>query len=671
MKTLFSGLLLALVVSHASAQKAPVKFGDVPLEDLQMKRYPLDSSASAVVLADYGQSTLEFDQTNGFFLLFERTTRIKILTKEGLDEANFTIPLYHNGSADEKVSGLKTATYNLENGKVVETRGKSDNVFKEKYDANVDLMKVTLPAVKEGSVVEITYKVNSDFFVNLQDWEFQRTIPVRLSEYRANIPEYFSYDKYMQGYLTLFVNEQKEEASSITFNNKERSGGNVSTTTYSQDKLDFRQIRHRWVVKDAPAFKVEPFLTTYRDYISKINFELSYIKYPNQPIKPYLGTWGEICEKLNTDEDFGGEVRGNGFLKKYVEEATAKATTPEEKVIALHKFVADRMTWNGESRKYTASSLKKVFEEGKGNSAEINLLLASMLEKAELEAYPVLISTRDHGFVRESVAILDQFNYAICAVKLNDKVMLLDATDNLLPSGVLPERCLNGQGLLVSKAGPQWVALKAPKSRKVVSANLVVSQNGGLKGSFKVDQSGYYARKSRKEYFASGEKDYVKNVFDEHTWQIDKSTFQNHKDVTQVFKEEYDVTLEEGGADAIDVIYLDVVSLSRDKENPFKAEKREYPVDFGSPYEEMYLARIVIPEGYVADEIPKPKILLLPENSAKYSYNITQFGNTLNVASQLQVNRSLFTQDEYVHLREFYAQMVAKQAEQIVLKKKQ
>lgn len=671
MKTLFSGLLLALVVCYASAQKAPIKFGDVPLEDLQMKRYPLDSTASAVVLADYGQSTLQYDQTNGFFLVFERITRIKILTKEGLDEANFTIPLYHVGSADEKVSGLKTATYNLENGKVVETRGKSDNVFKEKYDANHDFMKVTLPAVKEGSVVEITYKVSSDFFVNFQDWEFQRTIPVRWSEYRANIPEYFSYDKYMQGYLTLFVNEQKEEASSITFNNKERSGGNVSVTSYSQDKVDYREVRHRWVVKDAPAFKVEPYLTTYRDYISKINFELSYIKYPNQPIKPYLGTWGEICETLATDEDFGGEVRGNGFLKKYVEEATAKATTPEEKIIALHSFVSQRMTWNGESRKYTSSPLKKVFEEGKGNSAEINLLLASMLEKAGLDAYPMLVSTRDHGFVRESTAVLSQFNYVICAVKLNDKMMLLDATDNLLPTGVLPERCLNGQGLIVSKAGPQWVPLKAPKSRKVVSANLVVSHNGVLKGSFKVDQSGYYARTSRKKYLASGEKDYVKEVFDEHRWQVDKSAFQNHKDVTQGFKEEYDVTLDDGGTEAIDVIYLDVVSLAREQENPFKSEKREYPVDFGSPYEKMYLARITIPEGYVADEIPKPKIILLPENSAKYSYSITQIGNTLNVTSQLQVNKSLFSQEEYVHLREFYAQMVAKQSEQIVLKKKQ
>jgi hypothetical protein len=36
----------------------------------------------------------------------------------------------------------------------------------------------------------------------------------------------------------------------------------------------------------------------------------------------------------------------------------------------------------------------------------------------------------------------------------------------------------------------------------------------------------------------------------------------------------------------------------------------------------------------------------------------------------LQVNKSLFMQEEYPDLREFYSLVVAKQAEQIVLKKK-
>lgn len=44
--------------------------------------------------------------------------------------------------------------------------------------------------------------------------------------------------------------------------------------------------------------------------------------------------------------------------------------------------------------------------------------------------------------------------------------------------------------------------------------------------------------------------------------------------------------------------------------------------------------------------------------------------NYLLISSNFSVNRILFSQEEYPLLREFYNQVVAKQAEQIVLKKK-
>ena len=108
----------------------------------------------------------------------------------------------------------------------------------------------------------------------------------------------------------------------------------------------------------------------------------------------------------------------------------------------------------------------------------------------------------------------------------------------------------------------------------------------------------------------------------------------------------------------------------QEKENPFKLEKREYPVDYGSPLEKMYQCKFTIPDGYTIDELPKSIILKLPDNSARYVYSLVQNGNAISLTSNLQINNSLFSQDEYPHLREFYTQLVAKQAEQIVLKKK-
>lgn len=222
-KVLF--LLLFIAAFVLKAQKPPAKFGDIPMEDMKMAVYPLDSSASAVVLVDYGESRINYSQTDGFQITFERLRRVKILSKDGLKYGDFSIPLYHDSDQEEKATNLKVATYNLENGKIVATKTKSETFIKEKYDANLNFTKVAWTNVKEGSVIEISYTVISDFLFNFQDWEFQTTIPTRWSEYRARIPEYFNYEKYMQGYVSLSVVENEMASNSFTVNSSHRNAG--------------------------------------------------------------------------------------------------------------------------------------------------------------------------------------------------------------------------------------------------------------------------------------------------------------------------------------------------------------------------------------------------------------------------------------------------------------
>ena len=673
MRILLPGLLFALAAGHSYAQKPAFKFGEIPIEDMKMVRYDKDSSASALVLGDFGQSSLTYSQNDGFSLLFERITRIKILSKDGLDWATFTVPLYHNGGANEKFSSLKAATYNLENEKVVQTKLNSDAVFKEKVNANIDRMKITLPNVREGSIVEISYKVTSDFLFNFQDWEFQSTIPTRRSEYRASIPEFYNYDKYMQGYVVLTVNETKSVPTSITITSKERDTNRYNTSTeFSHDKIDFQENRFRWAAEDVPAFKPEPFITTSKDYISKINFELAYKKFPGRAIEPVMGSWIDINKQFSESPNFGDEITGNGFLKKTVDEITAGFTTTEQKISAINSYVKQNISWNGSSQDFTDTPLKKVMEDKKGSSAEINLLLASMLEKAGINVFAVLISTRDHGFVRETVPISSQFNYVLCLVKFDNKQLLLDATDKLLPTGVLPERCLNGSGFVVSAtAGHSWIPLKSPiKSKTYYNADLTLSAGGELKGKVQADRSGYYAHSGRKKFFTKGEGDYVKDFIGSKSWVVEKSVFTNAKEISESFKELHEVVINDHVISSDAVIYINPFVVLQEEENPFKLEKREYPVDFGSPMEKLYMCKITIPEGYIVDELPQSRLLKLPDNAARYTYSLTQTGNTITLTSDLQINNSLFTQDEYPHLREFYNLVVAKQAEQIVLKKK-
>jgi hypothetical protein len=670
MKRLFTIAFVSITLI-SFCQKPPLKFGDVSDKEVSMTIYPPDSSAAAVVLYDYGTSAITYNQSDDWFKLgFERITRIKILTKDGYEYADFEVPLYHSSSAKEKLTGLKVVTYNLENGKIVETKMKSDGVFEEKYDQNIDLIKFTAPNVKEGSVIEVAYKITSDFLHYFRDWEFQSTIPVVWSEYRASIPEYFNYEKFMQGYITLFVNETKDVTKSILITSKERSGGRITQTSFQTDKIDYRENNLRWATKDVPAFRSEPYMTSSHDYISKINFELAYYKFPNQPIKNVMGTWADLNKSFLESEYFGGAVKGSGFLRKITEEVTAGADTPKEKVVRIYNFVSNNIEWDGTYRKYlTDDNLKNALDKKKGSSSHINLMLVSMFQKAGLTAHPVLLSTRSNGFVRENFALSSQFNYVVALVIIDGNPVLLDATDRLLPMGVLPERCINGRGYIIAQDNPGWIELSAPKTKVVSAIDLTLNENGQFDGNLKITSNGYSARRSRYAYLSKGEEEYMKNFEPAKRLSITSKEFLNVKDIDKSFEEQYDFTWDENSGTA-NTLFLSPILHLQESSNPFKLEKRDYPVDFGSAFDKVYTLKLQFPESYQLDEVPESKIISLPGNAGRFIYNVQVTGNTLSITSMLNINKSFFVQDEYPVLREFYNIVVAKQAEQVVLKKK-
>jgi hypothetical protein len=522
-----------------------------------------------------------------------------------------------------------------------------DGVFKEKFNRNINLQKFTLPNVKEGSIVEYSYTVSSDFLTNFPNWQFQYDIPVRWSEYWAVFPEFFTFEKYMQGYI-----------APTSYEAKNKSGVEFNTTA------------HHWISKNVPAFKAEPFMTSESDYVSKINMALSYISFPGQPLQQIMGTWDKLNTTLLESESFGKAVTGSNFLKKKAEELTIGMTDPLQKTKAIFNFIQATIEWDGEKDKYV-DNLKKVFDDKKGTTADINVMLASMLEKVNVPVDMVLLSTRDHGFIRQQYPMTDQFNYVICLVTIGDKKLLLDATDKYMPMGILPERCLNGMGLIISKLRHGWLDI-APmaKARTVIMTELAINDKGELKGKVNYTCDGYDAHRLRNSYHRKGEGDYVKDFLSDKNWEVGKTEFQNIIAIEQSAKQGHEFSISEYGMLAGDVLYINPFVTGQTKENIFKLPVREYPVDFGSAMEKIYMSKIAIPDGFSVDELPPPKIITLPNGAAKYTYNVSHIGNSLNVVSSLQINKSLFLQDEYPNLREFYNQLVAKQAEQIVLKKK-
>ena len=661
--------LLCSSVAALSGTPPDITFGKVDKATLSMTHYPLNSTAGAVVLGDYGSSRIDYNQAQGLQVIFTRHTRIKILNSSAYDLANVYVNLYKQGNDEEKISRVKGYTYNLENGKVVKTKLNRRGVFEEAYSDHLNRAKFTLPNVKEGAVIEYSYRITSEFLSYLRDWEFQREIPTAWSEYEVTIPEYFHYNQLSRGYHPLVVNERSTSSSSFNFSTKERTGNRVTQTTMSHNSLNFQQRVQRWAAQDVPALTEEPYITTMNDYVTQMVFELSSVNIPGQPFQDFSSTWQEVDKELMDHAYFGDLLSSSQSVRRTAEEVVAGATSPHEKMVRIFNYVRDHVKWNEVSQLVGSQSLKKTLSEGTGNSADVNLLLIALLREAGFNASPVVLSTRDHGIVLEPFPRINQFNYVIAQVQVDSTSQLLDATDPLCPYNLLPLRCLNNHGRIVGPSvAEHWVALQpAAPSAHMVVANLSVEGNQ-LVGEVVRSNAQYDALRVRKKLASFSSQDNFVTSVKQSQPGIQHYELAQGEALEELIKETMEVAFTTGLQQAGKVLYIDPFVIEAE-ENPFKSTIRTYPVDYPHPMRHLYILNLTIPEGYAVDELPEALSIALPDNGGTYRFAVTQRGNILQINSQLNISKTRFYAQEYAALQRFHQQVADKQREQIVLVK--
>ena len=105
------------------------------------------------------------------------------------------------------------------------------------------------------------------------------------------------------------------------------------------------------------------------------------------------------------------------------------------------------------------------------------------------------------------------------------------------------------------------------------------------------------------------------------------------------------------------------------KENIYKTDERKFPVDYSYGNSKTFVAQYEIPQGYRVETLPKPVMMAMPDKDASFTLNVAVNDNKIQVIRKFTVNKVMFLPEEYPNLKEFYNQMVAKEAEVIVLKK--
>lgn len=659
MKSIYITLYFMLaMILQAAAQKGQPGFGKVDKADLEMKDCDFDKGADAMVLIDYGsiyydRGTVGF---SAFKTVFERRTRIKILKEKGISNADVEISFYtHNN--EEKIFKINANTYNLDaEGKVVTSEVKKNAIYTKKIDGNYSKMVFSFPEVKVGSIIEYAYTIERETY-NLRDWYFQHRIPVRYSEYQLKVPQFFRFS--VQPSVVDPIEDKQE----------------VINESISMDEgfVETKVLKSNYIMRNLPGVKDEPFMGSPKDYMQRLEFQMTQIYYSESRVVDLSLRWADVIKnRLRMEDDFGLQLEKNVSGAKPLIEDAKQIADEEARMKFIYNTLRKTMTWNkDEDYVYTDNGVIKTWETKTGNVADINLLLINLLNNAGLKATPILFSTRDHGLVTPHYPFINQFNTVMAYVMLNNKTFVLDATDKEISPKLVPEKVVNTNGFIVEGENGKWKDILSGKSKYRVMAAVQgeIDEAGNMKGTGLVNCYEYARAQRLKEWKQDNIKfknDYFISPYP--GLKIEEINLNNLEadSLPLEQKVKFNATLNSSG----EYRYFNINLFSDLEKNPFIADTRVSDVDFGVQKDYTIFGNYTIPAGFVFDGLPENIAMTTSDNGIVFNRTVQAESNLLNVRMTLEFKKTFYTADTYAEFKEFYKKLFDKLNEQVVIKKK-
>ncbi len=621
--------------------------GKVTIDELKEKRHPIDTSAAAAILFNRCHVIVDDNKYTSVSYSFEM--KIKIYKKEGFDYANFE-KRYFGRKDTNSLTLTDVATYNLVDGAIEKTKVEDDGIFISQEGKTRQLKQVIFPNVREGSIIEYRFTFHTFQYFRLQDFYFQYDIPVNYVQYSVRIPKDFRYNKSLYGFLQLDKGETYDD-----YTNFEKNAETSTKKTYS--------------FKNVPAMREEAYVNNINNYRGRLTYEIASRPTGYGGFKNYSNNWDTIIKKIYKEE-FVEELKVNNYFKNDLEPVLTGLTSTEEKIKAIFTYVQSRMNWDSYVSYWCDLGIKKAHKEKKGNSADINLMLVAMLRTAGLNANPVLISTRRNGIALSPGIIA--FNQVIACVEVENERILLDASDKNAYINILPIRDLNWMGRLVKGEASFAQINIMPKTVSKDIVNLIASINadGSIDGKIKnqyLDHDAYvfrsYATDLPNEKLSENiEKKYKSIEISDyeflHKTELDKPAIESYN-----FKQDNFVEF------IGNKMYFSPMLFFALTETPFKLDTREYPIDFAYPNQDKYLITITIPDGYTVETLPQSVSIPMSDNKGSLKYLIAHNEKQIQLSVTMEINSAIIAAEYYEELKGFFAEVVKKQTEKIILKK--
>ncbi|HEY0746284.1 MAG TPA: DUF3857 domain-containing protein [Steroidobacteraceae bacterium] len=562
-RTSLQGLLIVLALCAGSTPVRAEDWLPVSTEELQMSSAPKAPSAPAIYL--YRQ--VDRDDTGPSETNYER---IKILTEEGRKYANVEITYYKN---TEGVRGIQARTIH-QDGSIVNFDGTIfDKPIVETSGAKLMAKTFTLPDVQVGSIIEYRYRHELAVgYVFDSHWVLSQELFTQHAK--------FSLDPY-RGFALRY------------------SWPHGLPPNTAPPKDVSRKIRLE--TQDVPAFVTEPYMPPENELRYRVDFiyQSDDLRADEKP-EAFWHKYGK--KQFRQIDKFLDQPR-------VMSEAVAQIVGPSDgQDIKLRKIYArvqrlrnlsfERARSQQEADRENikkAADVKDVWNHGYADGEQITWLFLALVRAAGIEAYSLLVATRDTHFFNPAIMNPRDLNTNAVLAMVDGKERYFDPGARFTPFGMLPWAETAVPGLRPDPSGSAWIQIPpadVKDSRVERKGVLRLNSSGTLEGKVSVTYTGQEAMWRRLEERNEDETDrkqFLENQIKADVPNgivVELTNQPDWEDSSAPLVAEYDLTVPGWATGAGQRTLLPVGFFGAQDKHVFQHATRIHPIYFKFPYQQ-------------------------------------------------------------------------------------
>lgn len=197
---------LIILISTTRVISQTNKFGKINDEHWKINNCVFDSTSKALIIFDVGEISIKekddvknYDSdcklTIDFFVLnYSRHLRIKILNQKK-NSLCFAFFLRTFDKRKDDLKSFKCISQRQENGAISKTKYTRKDLKQVNNENKGYALNLDLSGEKDGSIIDISYYIESNIFTELPIWTFSNGFPTIYSEINYCIPDFFEINK--------------------------------------------------------------------------------------------------------------------------------------------------------------------------------------------------------------------------------------------------------------------------------------------------------------------------------------------------------------------------------------------------------------------------------------------------------------------------------------------